>query len=990
MTETTAHLHIRPDYYPSIEECAKAKYDRKRSNPRYKGFCQAHFTAGDEEQFQMWRDRQNGNLCPDPIDLTSNLFAETTVLHPWQGNSDITAQYVDSTFRYIFHKFKKGIYVRIRDNRLTTFLPFSNANFRNEWSHLIAFDPTKYTNFEDMIRKISTTEGHSPERCKINKFTDAWYANNCLLRNEFPVNEGDSAVAHVRDMLLELCDHRQIPDIELFINRRDFPIMKRDWTEPYHHIFNSDKYPLISHVHHKYTPVLSSCNTDDFADILLPTWEDWSRVSAAENRYFDHVAKTYPNFDTPWDDKKPTAVFRGSTTGAGVTIDTNMRLKAAYLSHTTAPEDGVPLLDAGISKWNLRPRKLCEEKYLQTIDITSLPFGLAKFFSTEEQSTYKYILNIDGHVTAYRLSLELSMRSVILLVKSPYKIWYSHLLEPYVHYVPVAEDLSDLLDQIRWCREHDDECRQIAINAFEFHNKYLQKKGMFDYLQKLFIDLKKHTGHYLYNTTTPEQIITKWEEKYTTIHNFPSVPTAKLNLPDGNDRKNFPAIQQYFISHQTNPEFPVDNIWKSEKTTVEFGKIGNIPVVRKKTTSSLLHELFIGQCLNTALLDIPSFPYTFGQFGTDELLSERVGTMTFENYLKSEHFSFDEYIGILAELCMILQYAQEKFGFVHNDMYPWNITLGQRDGTVEFPLLDGVYISYSVQQPHLIDFGRSRLYYDCRHFGSSDICPIHDILTMLFSSLFTIVANRHIAHEDVDIALWLGNYITGTTYRPDKFTTMRELRHFLFSAHKFSNLLYTPKNDIYTRTPLHFLRYLSEKFTLHESVEFSEVRKSSREIIGEGVYKNSWLVEQYNHVLTGIPVNPEYKFEDLPFTRLYRFETVADGLLQDPKKILEIFFYTGSRKIVDVSGARDMVQYLLQTEQCECRDVLRKHYGWLLEEQPIWAVNLHTLVRKVIEVYAQNLREVRGKDWKNSPYRKFISLYAQCILQAKKFFLHSI
>ncbi len=36
----------------------------------------------------------------------------------------------------------------------------------------------------------------------------------------------------------------------------------------------------------------------------------------------------------------------------------------------------------------------------------------------EEQSKYKYIINIDGHVSAFRLSLEMSMGCCILLVKS--------------------------------------------------------------------------------------------------------------------------------------------------------------------------------------------------------------------------------------------------------------------------------------------------------------------------------------------------------------------------------------------------------------------------------------------------------------------------------------------------------------------------------------------------------------------------------------------
>ena len=40
------------------------------------------------------------------------------------------------------------------------------------------------------------------------------------------------------------------------------------------------------------------------------------------------------------------------------------------------------------------------------------------------------------------------------------RMWYFDLLEPYVDHVPVKADLSDLEDQIRWCRKNDDKVRE--------------------------------------------------------------------------------------------------------------------------------------------------------------------------------------------------------------------------------------------------------------------------------------------------------------------------------------------------------------------------------------------------------------------------------------------------------------------------------------------------------------------------------------------------
>lgn len=54
-------------------------------------------------------------------------------------------------------------------------------------------------------------------------------------------------------------------------------------------------------------------------------------------------------------------------------------------------------------------------------------------------------------------------------------MWYFPLLQPYVDHVPVKADLSDLEEKIRWCRQNDDKCREIAKNALDFYEKYVAR-----------------------------------------------------------------------------------------------------------------------------------------------------------------------------------------------------------------------------------------------------------------------------------------------------------------------------------------------------------------------------------------------------------------------------------------------------------------------------------------------------------------------------------
>lgn len=466
------------DFYKTKHACKNRK--QVNTNPKYKHFTQTHYTAGDDEEFEKSRSKTQ-TQSNEKIIIPRTIFPDDIYYKFKSG----TYQSVSNTFQYIFHKFKKGIYISIRNNKLETFLPFSNVHFVNEWSDKVI--PEGVTPF-NYLKSIDSYYNVNPST--LNLKPNTWYANNCLVRYEYPIKEGDTNHTNIRDMFIELCKERQIPDIEFFVNRRDFPLLKKNETEAYNHIFGNNQ-KLLSHNYTSYAPILSVSKTNEFADLLIPTGEDWARVEMKNEKYFFKY-QDYP-FDTDftsisWKNKKDIAVFRGSSTGSGTTIDTNMRLKLAFLS--TKNKD---YLDCGITKWNNRPRKLSHSTTLQTIDVLNMnKLGIFKVntMTPLEQARYKYIINVDGHVSAFRLSFELGMRSCILLVESNYKMWCHSFLIPYVHYVPIKDDLSDLLSQIKWCREHDKKCEEMAENAYTLYNQYLVKNGILNYLQSLLVTIK--------------------------------------------------------------------------------------------------------------------------------------------------------------------------------------------------------------------------------------------------------------------------------------------------------------------------------------------------------------------------------------------------------------------------------------------------------------------------------------------------------------------
>ncbi len=51
-------------------------------------------------------------------------------------------------------------------------------------------------------------------------------------------------------------------------------------------------------------------------------------------------------------------------------------------------------------------------------------------------------------------------------------------MKPFVHYIPVKQDLSDLIDRIEWARSHDKEVQKIAKQGYIFIKNSLTPKDI--------------------------------------------------------------------------------------------------------------------------------------------------------------------------------------------------------------------------------------------------------------------------------------------------------------------------------------------------------------------------------------------------------------------------------------------------------------------------------------------------------------------------------
>lgn len=797
MPTTTCHLQISPDYYT----CPLSEIPPKTSintNPRYKRFNQIHFTAGDEQQFQNYISRENDSKKNIKITKKFHISQLNVELY-----HNLDKKYIDSTFRYLFHKFKKGIFVKIHSGELRVFLPFSKANFTNEW-HQRILPPTEFSTINDFIKFACHLGGFSIADNKINAFVSSWYSNNCLLRHEFPPREGDSGLGGVRDMLVELCRTREVPDIEFFINKRDFPLLKKDLTEPYESLYNNRTLPLLSFREVKYYPILSMTTAPEFADIPIPTLEDWARVANIEDGKLFIPPRSYKyNFNLDFATKKPIAVFRGASTGEGTDTATNMRLKLAEISSTKIIDqvDGLPYLDAGITKWNTRIRKEFGKNHLTTIDYNRLPFGLAPPISPEEQSNYKYIINIDGHCSAFRLSLEFGMGAVVLLVSSRYKLWFHDMIKPWVHYVPVRADLGDLIERIKWCKTHEGKCKKIVENAMNFYREVLSKEGILDYMQSLLEQLRKVMGYPShYNKYTVNQI-----QQYLISKNLKNSTTPALKTTPNPDNlvMDRGGVQIYRL--------PGGDCLK-------YVEKGGDKYVFKYWES--LNEIFTSMnCLNGVRQYIPNFPKIYEYYFDDTVVivkKEWADGSTLDDWIKSSQFNMTDFVYILLQINLSLFFVQSLYGFIHFDLYPWNIVIrgNTENAIIQYPWIDGKIISIQPKFiPYIIDYGKSSVVYRCIRYGSLKYCTIHDTLTNLLSTLFEVVRNTN----QVGLVLRLANFVSNTSFRPNPFHNLRDLRLWLKDAKKYDNMLVSEKYELTDRTPVDFINYIQQQFNLRLS-----------------------------------------------------------------------------------------------------------------------------------------------------------------------------
>lgn len=112
-----------------------------------------------------------------------------------------------------------------------------------------------------------------------------------------------------------------------------------------------------------------------------------------------------------------------------------------------------------------------------------------EIMSLEEMARYKYLVDFGGGggTSSSSTIQKLALPGLLFHHETAAKDWYHEHLVPWIHYVPVKEDLSDLRERYEWAELHRKKAREIAKKGTEFVRRLGRPQGMDELYRRHFL-----------------------------------------------------------------------------------------------------------------------------------------------------------------------------------------------------------------------------------------------------------------------------------------------------------------------------------------------------------------------------------------------------------------------------------------------------------------------------------------------------------------------
>lgn len=162
--------------------------------------------------------------------------------------------------------------------------------------------------------------------------------------------------------------------------------------------------------------------------------------------------------DRPFSEKIDKVFWRGGSTGWDYRPSSRMKLVKRWA--------GVrPDIDIKFSH-------LCQEYKLPGVRERWRPY-VDKLTDISTFIDHKYLISAEGNDKDSGLNWKLRANSVVMMPKPVSQSWLMEpFLKPFVHYVPLRDDFSDLGDKLDWCRANEHRCQFIIKQAHKFMEQF--------------------------------------------------------------------------------------------------------------------------------------------------------------------------------------------------------------------------------------------------------------------------------------------------------------------------------------------------------------------------------------------------------------------------------------------------------------------------------------------------------------------------------------
>jgi hypothetical protein len=206
----------------------------------------------------------------------------------------------------------------------------------------------------------------------------------------------------------------------------------------------------------------------------------------------------------PWEDRSSVPVWRGTghcTNLGGLSKGTTNKLdfilsKCIRCQAVLFSANHPTLLDARLhgslgAIFNEQYRDLIQND--AAVQNSSL-LQLHKIPSTDYYSKYQVALVLAGIGAAFRTASHLRTETAVVLQAFKYEEWFTHLMEPWKHYIPLDAELRNLSQTMEWIQGNPTEVREIAKRGHQFYLDYLSfdrnEEHLYELVYRLALQLQ--------------------------------------------------------------------------------------------------------------------------------------------------------------------------------------------------------------------------------------------------------------------------------------------------------------------------------------------------------------------------------------------------------------------------------------------------------------------------------------------------------------------